>query len=594
MDEVAEIVAFDVDSDDKFNVENRLANPADVLDMCSSLVISIETDSDDDLEDDETDNTSANSTSRAKVMVRLAHFSVKEYLVSDRIRTSSAASFSIEEKASNARIGTTSLSCLLLYDKALFPSSREFMTEFPLAGYSAMYWHEHLSVKSGTAHLTPLPLATELFLSEEKMRNWIALDDLDLKLEARYNSMYETRQYLVKNLPASPLYYAVLTGLKGLVEALLEAQKDKDGHVGATNDSKLECLDSDYGSATLQYISKDAYVNATGGILHTPLQAASWSGRMDIVECLINNGAAPNIYGGYRSGSALWAAAYKGHLDIVKFLLDRGADVYEGLLADLYEGLLSETSDGSEECRIGGSDAKSLPGEEVDRHTEQDCNSVKVNVEGLAKDEKTYNEVMSPHILKYESRAMNKNKSSALHGAAFSGDAEIARLILDRDERGVLINLRNFAMGETALIAAARNGYDAVVQLLLQRGALVDKTDIYGRTALIMACVYENESIVCKLLDKGADPNFTNEQGEQPLASAIENRYEGIVRILLEKGAFVNADNAYLLVYAVRFCYKDVGKLLVEKGADVNLLQKYGREIPDWLKVYLPPVASLT
>lgn len=48
LDEVAEVVAFDVDSDDKFNDENRLVDPKDVLNMCSSLVISIETDSDDD------------------------------------------------------------------------------------------------------------------------------------------------------------------------------------------------------------------------------------------------------------------------------------------------------------------------------------------------------------------------------------------------------------------------------------------------------------------------------------------------------------------------------------------------------------------
>lgn len=59
-------------------------------------------------------------------MVRLAHFSVKEYLVSDRIRTGSAAFFSIDEEASNAVIGATGLACLQLYDEALIPSSKEF------------------------------------------------------------------------------------------------------------------------------------------------------------------------------------------------------------------------------------------------------------------------------------------------------------------------------------------------------------------------------------------------------------------------------------------------------------------------------------
>ena len=69
----------------------------------------------------------------------------------------------------------------------------------------------------------------------------------------------------------SPLYYAVLTGLKNLVEALIEFLEDKDGQVGPTNDNRLKRPDSDDGSAKLQYMSKDAYVNATGGVLHTPL-----------------------------------------------------------------------------------------------------------------------------------------------------------------------------------------------------------------------------------------------------------------------------------------------------------------------------------
>ena len=141
LDEVAEIVAFDVDSDWKFNDENRLAEPEDVLNMCSSLVISVEPDSE----------------SKATI-VRLAHFSVKEYLISDRIRTGSAAFFSIDEEASNVVIGGTTLSCLHLYDEALFPSSREFSIQFPLAKYSAMFWYCHLSTIGDAAYLPLHPL----------------------------------------------------------------------------------------------------------------------------------------------------------------------------------------------------------------------------------------------------------------------------------------------------------------------------------------------------------------------------------------------------------------------------------------------------
>lgn len=298
-------------------------------------------------------------------MVRLAHFSVKEYLVSDRIRTGSAAFFSIDEEASNAVIGATGLACLQLYDEALIPSSKEFSTEFPLARYSAKFWHDHLCATGGVAHLTPRSLVPELFLSEEKMRNWIALYDLD-------SVVGNTEEWGEQSL-GSPLYYAVLTGLKSLVEALIKFQEDKDGQVGPTNDNRLKRPDSDDGSATLQYMSKDAYVNATGRVLHTPLQAASCTGRMDIVELLINHGADPNIYGGRRRGSALSAAAHRGCLDTMELLLDRRAD--------LYEGILSETSGGSKESKIGSSATKNLPDEAINSHTEQDSKVINIKME---------------------------------------------------------------------------------------------------------------------------------------------------------------------------------------------------------------------
>jgi hypothetical protein len=106
-------------------------------------VIGIDTNSDDDKEGNKENSNAVTSASKTKLpTVRLAHFSVKEYLVSNRIRAGSAAFFSIDEKVSNVVIGETSLSCLLLYDKASFSDSKEFSEEFPLAKYSAHYWND--------------------------------------------------------------------------------------------------------------------------------------------------------------------------------------------------------------------------------------------------------------------------------------------------------------------------------------------------------------------------------------------------------------------------------------------------------------------
>ena len=633
LEELAETVAFDVDSDDKFNVENRLAEPTDVLTMCSSLVINIGTNSDDDEQlnfepyrddDQETnkaDNIPTTSTSRASVMVRLAHFSVKEYLVSHRIRTGSAAFFSIDEEASNARIGATGISCLLLYDEVLFASSKDFRTEFPLARYSAEFWDKHLSAISGTAHFTSLPLAIELFLSESKMRNWQALWDSDWdsgygfkhKPDGDSDLMIKSRSDL-KSL-GTPLYYAVLTGLKSLVEALIEVQEVQDGLIGATSNSELECLGSDNGSATLHYMSKDTYVNATGGVLHTPLQAASWCGRMDIVEILMSNGADPNIYGGDSGGSALWAAAHKGHLDIMKHLLEKGADIHEGIL--------SETSGGSKGSRIGIGNAENPPDETIDKFTEEDWSATNIRMNKLPWIDQIDTKLIRPSMDTHDWRALKQCRATALHEAASSGDAKAAKFLLDRDESGVIINLRNYPLGETALSSAVWRGHDAVVQILLERGALVDKNELFGRSALMAACIGGHESIARKLLDKGADPNFTRANPmidalsnddermdwlhlekaatvllagypSSPLGAATVANHEPIVRLLIDHGANVDGGFPLPLVEAVRRGYKDIAKLLVEKGADVNAMQSFDHKIPHCLKLYPSLVAMLT
>ena len=53
-------------------------------------------------------------------------------------------------------------------------------------------------------------------------------------------------------------------------------------------------------------------------------------------------------------------------------------------------------------------------------------------------------------------------------------------------------------------MAAAQKGHEAVVQLLLDKGAAVDAVLKDGHTALIIAAQQGHEAVVKLLLDKGA------------------------------------------------------------------------------------------
>jgi hypothetical protein len=92
--------------------------------------------------------------------------------------------------------------------------------------------------------------------------------------------------------------------------------------------------------------------------------------------------------------------------------------------------------------------------------------------------------------------------------------------------------------GQTPLSWAAENGHEAVVKLLLEKGADLESKDNNGRTPLSWAAENGHEAVVKLLLEKGADLESKDEyNGQTPLSWAAENGHEAVVKLLLEKGA---------------------------------------------------------
>ncbi|KAI1663601.1 HET domain containing protein [Pyrenophora tritici-repentis] len=82
--EVAEVVAIDVARESAFDRNEVLVDPLEALDICSSLVTI-------------TKNEADRRLRPAQQIIALAHYSVQEYLVSDRIRQGSAKQYSMQE-----------------------------------------------------------------------------------------------------------------------------------------------------------------------------------------------------------------------------------------------------------------------------------------------------------------------------------------------------------------------------------------------------------------------------------------------------------------------------------------------------------------
>lgn len=115
--------------------------------------------------------------------------------------------------------------------------------------------------------------------------------------------------------------------------------------------------------------------------------------------------------------------------------------------------------------------------------------------------------------------------SEALADAARYGEFDEARAYLDQ---GALADAYD------GLLYAAANGHEDIVNLFLEYGADVNKTNDQGSTALHWACLNGHASIVQLLLDKGGNASICNSAGRTPLDEAMHNEREECVKILME------------------------------------------------------------
>ena len=96
------------------------------------------------------------------------------------------------------------------------------------------------------------------------------------------------------------------------------------------------------------------------------------------------------------------------------------------------------------------------------------------------------------------------------YDAAFSGDARSVTAWLD-EGGGVDARCAEFN-DATLMMAAAGGGHEAIVRMLLQRGASVNLQGTLGGTALMRAAIKGDTTIVQALLDAKADASLTSLQ----------------------------------------------------------------------------------
>ncbi|CAF1331675.1 unnamed protein product [Adineta ricciae] len=151
--------------------------------------------------------------------------------------------------------------------------------------------------------------------------------------------------------------------------------------------------------------------------------------------------------------------------------------------------------------------------------------------------------------------------------------------------------------GITPLLMVAEVGWPDILDILLDRGAIVDsaplgkraeENKIAGSTPLIGATKYNHPECVKRLLAYHANPNHQNQSGISALMLAAEQGYVECVRLLVQAGANLELAPSGQLALTMNLCGQtplfcaakegriDIVKYLLDHGANPRVQNHYG------------------
>ncbi len=174
-----------------------------------------------------------------------------------------------------------------------------------------------------------------------------------------------------------------------------------------------------------------------------------------------------------------------------------------------------------------------------------------------------------------------EDNASPLMMAVVNGYQDMVEILI---ELGADVNLQD-QLGNTPLIYAAASSIgddnDEVMKILVKSGADLEAKDNDGYTALFWAFEMIRGDRIKILVELGADINIRDGCDYTPLirASASKNNTVWLVDTLLEAGADVNLfgfDGATALIAASEAGNKRAVQALVEAGADLEVKDNNG------------------
>jgi ankyrin repeat protein len=544
MNELIDAHAVDLSEPPCLDRDGRSYEQDDLVDICLGLIETV---------------TAKDDNGQPTIIVRIAHFSVQEYLQSDRILQQNSRVFAMQSETGNTKMALICLVYLIEPGLSRGPLDETKLRLFPFAHFAATHWFHHYTY-SGEGKETIEALALKLF-KDDKMAfvTWRWLHDMDRPWRTDWDFPLRI------NDTVSPLYYAALLGLELVSNSILPIDTgDRGADINAQGGRLGNALQAaSYGgheNVVQMLLDQGADINAQGGRLGNALQTASYGGHENVVQMLLDQDADVNAQGGDLS-NALQAASYGGHETVVQMLLDRGADV--NAQGGHYGNALQSASDGGHETVVqilldrgadinaqGGQfgnalQAASYGGHEtvvqilLDRGADINAQGGQF---GNALQAASYggHETVVQVLLDRgaDINAQGGEYSNALQAASFRGYENVVHVLVDR---GAALHARDSTYGITPLSWAVEGGHDVVVKLFLSTNKdCANERDNCGRTPLFYAAWYGHEAVAQAILnDNSVDPDQKDHYGSTPLSIAVRHAHVDVVRVLLATGIVI-------------------------------------------------------
>ena len=488
VEELAEAVSIETDSGDSFDPSNRLFDPNTICNVLSGLVSLVNS-----------------NRSLGPANIRLAHFSVEEYLVSDRLAKSRASHFHIPFRISHIRLAAASLIYLqwakdFLREEMKCPmwnfsdivkqdqSSGGLLDKVPLLAYTCKFWYLHVRKCEGSLPEREIRLVKDFLECQERI-SFFERATYGESDDAADNGCHSSRHSLFTDdyrtpwhmraepkFIASPLYHAARLGLVDLVSALLE--------------------DTDRSNVSLQSLTLSQPMSqaSNSGTFGDELRIACFYGHMKIVEMLLNAGSDAEAVGGaFKTAIGACMQSWNPNPGIIQLLLERVETIHpdvEWIIGWVLRWAAME----------GHLPIVSTVMSKVDRVGPQRFTWTRDYFHHLRL-ERRFETIGRSGRKDTERSQSYPRRGTAPYEAAFAGHYEILSLLIsdwsDIDEID--------CNGRTSLYWAAFNGHTDIVRLLLQHGA---RTRIlinsYEWTPIYWAAFNGHTDIVRLLLQHGA------------------------------------------------------------------------------------------